>query len=93
MQTRSADSRRTVIPMPISQTNEPPSGNCLRITGEVVEILDVRGTPVAKILLKSCSVEVPLMARSDVHLGDCVEIETEWVVRAIRQIPSWKNSR
>lgn len=65
----------------------------LRVRGEVVEILPGPGAPVAKIFLKSCSIELPLGPRTDLHLGDCVEVEAELRIRSVKPGSLQTNSR
>lgn len=55
----------------------------LRLSGEVIETYATEGRAVAKILLKTCSIEIPLMRQADIHLGDCVEIDVEIRVNSV----------
>ncbi len=66
----------------------PPrlSTHRLHLTGEVVEILFNGKKQVAKVLLKSCSIEIPTELHLDLHLGDCIEIVGEMPARII--VPS-----
>ena len=60
-----------------------PSPIRLHLTGDVVEILSIQGKQVAKVLLKSCSLQIPTERHPDLHLGDCVEIVAETRVKNV----------
>jgi len=69
--------------MPLVKKTPSSITSRLRLRGEIVEVLTVKKRPTAKVLLKSCSVEVPIHALADVHLGDCLEFDVEIRLRIV----------
>ncbi len=60
-----------------------PLDNKVTLTGEVVEVLEKEGEPLAKIMFKTCHIYVPMDAILDAHLGDTVTIEADIAVRKV----------
>jgi len=67
----------------MAKSKAPVPTNRLRLRGEVIETYASDRHAVAKILLKTCSIEIPLMRNTDLHLGDCVEIDAEIRLKSV----------
>ncbi len=63
--------------MPLAEKTPSSITSRLRLRGEIVEILTTKERPKARVLVKCFSVDVPIHALTDVHLGDCLEFDVE----------------
>lgn len=58
----------------------------LRMTGEVIETVDLDGRQIAKIALKQCTIELEVTGTGDFHLGDSLTIDAEIKVLSVQPL-------
>jgi hypothetical protein len=56
------------------------------VIGEVVEVYQKAGVPIAKVALRMCRIEIPMEMLDDAHLGDRILLEGELSLNHIESL-------